>query len=488
MAGRHKRWQMARVSQRVFLLSVILVLALAGLAYLLKFRSAPSGIPSFTKSLAVLPLENLSGDPKQEFFSDGMTDALIASLAQIAPLRVISRTSVMQYKGTRRPLREIAKELNVDTVLEGTVLTSGDRVRITAQLIDAGTERHLWVKNYEGDLSDILRLQSEVARAAAQEIQVTMTSSEKARLARFRPVKRDAYEAYLRGMVEGNKEHLEKAIALDPDFAPAYSSLARLHYNDVFSGTKAPREAVPKVRELAQTALQKDEALAEAHAVLANVHLNYDWDWRQAEEEYKIALDLNPGSWLAREFYAHFLVWMKRVGESVAESKRAMELNPLDVFAINCVSWHSFYARQYDQMIEYSLKALAMEPNSRFALWTMGLAYQQKSMFKEAIAIFKETGDFVNLGYAFAASGDQGPAREALAKLDEQRAKGYVSAYDIALIHHCLKDNDRAFEWLETAYRERAANLIHLNTDPRFDSLRPDPRLQDLIRRMKLPA
>ena len=488
VAGRPKTSRIGRVAQRWFLAAAILMSALAVFAYVLRFRSAPPGIPSFTKSLAVLPLENLSGDPKQEFLSDGMTDALIANLAQIATLKVISRTSIMQYKRARRPLREIAKELNVGAVLEGTVLSVGDRVRITAQLIEADTERHLWVKNYESDLSDILRLQSEVARAAAQEIQVMLTSSEKAKLARFRPVNRDAYEAYLRGLVESNKEHLEKAISLDPDFAPAYSGLARLYYFDAFGGAKAPRDALPRVRELAQTALQKDEALAEAHAWLAMVHLYYDWDWTRAEKEYRIALDLNPGSGEVRDYYAHFLLAMNRIEEAVAESKRAMELNPLDVILISCVSWHSFYSRQYDQMIEHSLKALAIEPNNGFALWAMGLAYEQKSMFKEAIAAFKKIGDTVDLGHAFAASGDKGPAREALSELNEQRAKGYVSAYTIALIHHCLGNNERAFEWLETAYRERSVDLIHLNADPRLDALRPDPRFQDLIKRIKFPV
>ena len=479
---------LVNLSQRMFLASVSLMLALAGIAYLLKFRSAPPGIPSFTKSLAVLPMENLSGDPKQEFLSDGMTDALIANLAQISTLKVISRTSVMQYKGSRRPLREIAKELDVGTVLESTLLSSGNRVRITAQLIEAGTDRHLWVKNYEGDLSDILRLQSEVARAAAQEIRVTMASSEKANLAKFRPVKREAYEAYLRRMVEGNKEHFEKAIALDPDFAPAYSGLARLYYFDAHVGAEAPLVTFPKVRDLAQTALQKDETLAEAHAWLAIVHLYYDWDWREAEKEYKIALELNPGGGEVRDYYSHFLLTMNRIDEAVAQSKRALELNPFDVILRSCVAWHSFYARQYDEMIEHSLKALAMDANNGFALWTMGLAYEQKSMFKEAIAAFTKAQDPEDVGHAFAVSGNKQAAREVLAGLYEKRKQGYRSAYVIALIHHSLGDNDLAFEWLETAYRERDVNLIHLNPDPRFDSLRPDPRFQDFITRMKLPV
>lgn len=468
--------------------AAIVVLLLAGaLVYHFRFGGAHSTIPTFTKSLAVLPLENLSGDPKQDFFSDGMTDALITDLAQIGTLRVISRTSVMQYKTPRKPLREIAKELNVGAVLEGTVLWFGDRVRISAQLIETESDRHLWAKNYEGDLRNILALQSEVAQAVAHEIRVKMTPSEKERLAKFRPVKREAYEAYLRGNFDGSKENYERAIALDPDYAPAYAGLARVYYFIGLFGVQPPNEAFPKMSELALTALGKDGMLADAHASLALAKLHYDWNWADAEKGFRHALELNPGHADIRHYYAHFLLAMDRREESVAESKRAMELSPFDVILTTCVGWHCFYARQYDEAIQYSLKALAMDPNNPFTQSVLGKAYEQKSMFKESIAALKKAEDAVALAHAFAASGDRQQARDVLAKLYEKRKQSYVSAYDIAVIHHGLGDKDQTFESLEKAYLEREPNLVHIRGDPRLEGLHSDPRFQALISRIGLP-
>jgi TolB-like protein/Tfp pilus assembly protein PilF len=490
-AGGLKKWQTVRVSQRMLLASVVLTLAVVGLTYLWKIRDRPAAIPVFTQSLAVLPLENLSRDPKQDFFSDGLTDALITDLAQIQTLRVISRTSVLQYKGARnKSLPEIAKELNVGAVLEGTVLWSGDRVRITAQLIEAGTDRHLWAKNYERDLRDILALQSEVSQAVAEEIRVQMTSAEKGRLTKFHPVKREAYEAYLRGMYgsEGNMQQFEKAIALDPDYAPAHAGLARFYFFSGLFGVLAPNVAFPKTRQLAQTALEKDETSAQGHACLALVKVYYDWDWREAEKEFRVALQLNPGDADVRHMYAHFLLAMNRLEESVAESKRAMELSPFDTILVTCVGWHSYYARQYDQTIEYCPKALAMDQNNGFAHSTMGRAYEQKSMAKEAIAALKKADDMVPLGHVYAVTGDRQHAEEVLAKLYENRKQGYFSAYNIAVIHQGLGNKDQAFEWLEKAFTERSADLVHINGDPRFDSLRSDARFRNLIKRIGLPS
>jgi TolB-like protein/Tfp pilus assembly protein PilF len=486
-----KRFQIARVSRRMLLASVVLTLAVAGLAYLLKFRIRPAAIPVFTQSLAVLPIENLSRDPKQDFFSDGMTDALITDLAQIQTLRVISRTSVMQYKGARnKSLPEIAKELNVGAVLEGTVLWSGDRVRITAQLIEAGTDRHLWAKNYERDLRDILALQSEVSQAVAEEIRVKMTPAEKTRLAKSHPVKREAYEAYLRGAYgsEGNKEQLDKAIALDPDYAPAYASLAYVNFFNGLFGQERPNVAFPKSRELALKALEKDEMLADGHGALALVKLHYDWDWPGSEREFRRALELNPGSGDIRHLYSHFLLVMDRTDESADESLRAMELSPFEAGLVACVGWHSYYASKYDQSIQYCLKAMAMDPNESMAQDILGKCYEQKSMFKEAIAAFKKAEDMVALGHAFAVSGDRQQAQDVLAKLYEKQKQSYVSDYDIALIHQGLGDKDRAFEWLDKAYEERDANLAHIRGDPRLSSLHSDPRYKDLIKRIGLPS
>jgi adenylate cyclase len=420
-----------------------------------------------------------------------MTDALITDLAQIQTLRVISRTSVMQYKGARnKSLPQIAKELNVGAVLEGTVLWSGDRVRITAQLIEAGTDRHLWAKNYERDLRDILALQSEVSQAVVEEIRVKMTPAEKASLAKSHPVKREAYEAYLRGAYgsEGNKEQLEKAIALDPDYAPAYASLAYVNFFTGLFGQERPNVVFPKSRELALKAIEKDEMLADGHGALALVKLHYDWDWPGSEREFRRALELNPGSGDIRHLYSHFLLVMNRTDESADESLRAMELSPFEAGLVSCVGWHSYYASKYDQSIQYCLKAMAMDPNDGMAHDILGKCYEQKSMLKEAIAAFKKAEDIVALGHAFAVSGDRQQAQDVLAKLYEKQKQSYVSDYDIAVIHQGLGDKDRAFEWLDKAYEERDANLAHIRGDPRLSSLHSDPRFRNLIKRIGLPS
>jgi serine/threonine protein kinase/Tfp pilus assembly protein PilF len=469
----------------VFLLTLLLTTASA--AYLLKSPSGTGGISPFGNSFAVLPFENLSGDPQQELFSDAMTDALITSLAQISDLRIISRASVIQYKRSRKPVREIANELHVSAVLVGTTLSSGDRVRIGAQLVDPQTGRNVWARNYEGDMSDILRLQSEVAQAVAQEIRVKMTGAEKARLARFRPVRRDVYEAYLRGVARGNKEDFRKAIALDPDYAPAYAGLARLYDLDAFNRQADPRVAYPMVWELAQIALQKDDTLSEAHALLASVFLNYYWNWREAENQFRLALESIPGNATVRDYYAHYLMVMNRFQESVQESKRAMEADPLDPGLMVCVAWHSYYAGQYDQTIDFALKALAMDPNNGFATRMMGLAFEQKSMLKEAVASLQKSKDAAELGHVYATLGDKGPARALLTDLLEKQKTGYVSAYSIAVLYHWLGENDRAFEWLEKAYNERSAGLVYIKGDPRIRDLRSDPRFENLVRRIGLP-
>ncbi len=460
--------------------------------------------PSRIEAVAVLPLQNLSRDPEQEYFADGMTEALIADLAKIAALRVISRTSVMQYKGTKKPLPEIARELNVHAVVEGAVLRSGDRVRITAQLIEATTDRHLWAESYERDFRDILALQSEVARAIASEIKIKVTPQEQARLAQTRPVNPGAYEAYLKGSYYSNKrteeaitkaiEYFEKAVEKDPGYALAYAGLADSYSLLVRYGAVQPREAMPKAKVAAQKALQFDDTLAEAHTSLAYASLHHDWNWKAAEQQFKRAIELTPNYATAHQWYARYLTAMGRFEEAIRQVQRARELEPLSLIINSAVGYAYYFARQYDRAIEESRKALEMEPNFSRTHWNLGLAYEQKGMFEPAIAEFQQaialSGESpviqAALAHAYAVAGKRGEAQKALDGLKELSSRRYVPSYPIAGIYAGLGDRDQAFRWLEKAYEERDNGLPYLKVDPILDVLRRDERFAALVRRVGL--
>jgi TolB-like protein/Tfp pilus assembly protein PilF len=460
--------------------------------------------PGQIQSLAVLPLENLSGDPQQEYFADGMTEALITSLAKIGSLKVISRTSVLSYKDTQKPLPEIARELNVDAVVEGSVIASGDQVRITAQLIEARNDQHLWAESYQRNLSDILALQDEVARTIAREIRANMTPQEQTLLTSTRTVNPQAHEAYLRGLYHNSRlgeraqarEAFNRAIQLDSDYAPPYAGLAGTYFIPAFFETVSPRGAYSAMKDAASKALQRDETLAEAHSALALARLHADWDWAGAEREFKRALELNPSHADVHHSYAHFLMAMGREDESFAESRRAVELDPVDAGLTGCLGWHDVWAGEYDQAIQHALGSLGMNPNVAFAKVNLGWAYEQKSMFEEAIAQFQAAVPnpvfgpmaMTNLGHVYAVSGQRQQALEMLARLKQRSAQGYVSPYQVAAIHAGLGEKDLAFEWLEKAYAERASWMVHIKWDPRLANLRSDPRFQDLVRRVGLPS
>lgn len=457
--------------------------------------------PSRIESIAVLPLENLSHDPQQEYFSDGLTDALTTSLGQIGALRVISRTSVMQYKGTKKPMPEIARELKVDTLVEGSVLRVGDRVRITAQLIDGVTDRHLWAQSYERDLGDVLGLQAEVASSIAREVQVKLKPQEATRFAKSRAVNPQAYEAYLRAKHTGDLKLFEEAIRLDPQFALPHAGLAGIYqFIWGFMAMRPPHEAYPKAEQAARHALSLDDTLSEAHAVLAMVQLEYNWNFPEAERELRRALELNPNSdyigyGSIRHSYAHYLLHMGRLAESHAESERAVQISPFDMELRACVGWHCIFAREYDEAERHCREALRKEPNNFRAHMFLGWTYEQKQMFKEAVAEFKAANTAWNepvlptasLAHAYAISGRTREARRILTQLTNRSKRGYVSAYDIAVIYAGLGEPDRAFEWLDKAYSERSGFLIYFRADPRLDPLRSDERFQTLLRRIGLP-
>jgi len=455
------------------------------------------------QSLAVLPLENLSHDPEQEYFAEGLTEALITTLAKIGELRVVSRTSAMQYKGVRRPLPEIAQELGVDGIIEGTVLRAGRRVRISTQLVDARTDTHLWAENYDRDLRDILALHSELARAIAQQVQVKLTPYDHAHLAHPRPVDPEAYQAYLKGRYYWNRrpagfkqaiQHFQEAIARDPAYPPPYAGLA-----DCFSALNAfglvpATEGCVKAKELALKALEIDHGSAEAHTSLAYASM-YHYDFATAEREFERAIELNPRYRPAHQVFGWYLCIMDRYEEAYAELQRAIRLDPVFSLSNAFLGIVYFYARRYDRAIEQCQKTLALDPNSGPAQAFLGWAYSRKSLYEPAISTLRKACDLWPgstpigmLGEAYAAAGRTDEACRVLEQLDQLSKQRYVSPYVVARIHLTLGEEDKAFEWLEIAYQQRAEWMVLLKVDPCLDGLRSDPRFQDLLRRMNFPA
>jgi serine/threonine-protein kinase len=458
--------------------------------------------PRRIESIAVLPLDNLSGDPEQDYFADGMTDALITQLAQIKVLRVISRGSVMLYKGKHKPLPEIARELNIDAVVEGTVLRSGGQVRITAQLIYAPTDTHLWAKSYERDLRDVLKLQGEVATSIANEIRIAVTPQERARLAGAPPVVPPAYEAYLKGRYHWSKgterdwlkarQYFEQAVQLDPNYAPAYTGLADYYWQ---TDELPPGIKMRKSKQYALKALEIDPNLAEAHASLGAVRFFGDWNWPEAEREYKRALELDTTSLEAHLRYSDYLSEMGRAEEALAEARKTQELDPLSISTQVMVGWTFYFARRYDEAAEQCRNVVDLEPNSVNAHNCLGLSYLAKRMYEEAIeecqkAVSLSGNDStraVDLAQAYALSGNKAGARGVLDEWHAREKRSYIPPYFFAQVHVALGEKGQGLAWLEKAYTERDIQLVVLTVDPAFDSVRSDPRFQDLMRRMKLP-
>ncbi len=455
------------------------------------------------QSIAVLPLDNLSKDPEQEYFADGMTDELISELAKIGALRVISRTSVMQYKKVKKPLPLIARELQVDALLEGAVVRSGDRVRVTANLVQASPERHLWAESYERDLRDILTLQSDLATAIAREIRVKLTPQEQQRLASTRPVNPEAYEAYLKGRytwhqftVQGFQksiEYYEQAIRKDPGYAQPYSGLAD-SYVQLAGRLLPPKEVMPKAKAAALRALELDNKLAEGHSSLAYVLFYYEWDWEAADKEYERALQLNPGYPLLRSVHGFYLAARGRPEEGVAEVRRASELEPAGFFS--CGELRTlYYARRYDEAIEKYRRARELYPPGPSLCAWAGMPYEQKLRFEEAIALYRgtipglgaETLPTALLAHAYAQAGKRAEALKILDQLLALSRKRFVSPYDVSVVYLGLGEKDKAFAWLEKAVAERMGLLVYLKVDPIFDPLRSDPRFAELIRRVGIP-
>jgi len=457
--------------------------------------------------LVVLPFENLSGDPGQEYFSDGLTEEMITEMTQLSPERlgVIARTSAMRYKKTAKRVDKIGRELGVDYVLEGSVRRADGRVRITAQLIWAPDQTHLWAKNYDRELENILEVQSEVAQAIASEIQLQLTPQEQMHLAHPRPVHPAAYDACLRGRFHVAKfsrdglakgiDHLNQAISLDPEYALAHDGIVR-YYLLANEWLLSPAESMPKAKEAAQKALRIDDLLAEAHASLGMVHFWYDWDWSAAEKEFRRAIELNPGLASAHELYGWYLAGMGRSEQAVVAEKRALELNPLSA-EVNAILGHIQYlARDYDQAIEQLHQGLDIEPNYWFGHLLLGLAHQRKGEHAKAIAEFERARDIENaipetwaaLGHGYAVLGNRREAERSLQELKELSERRYVSAYLIAKVFTGLGEKGEALTWLEKAYQDRSVFVAWLKVEPEMDALRSEPRFQAMLRRLAFPS
>jgi TolB-like protein/DNA-binding winged helix-turn-helix (wHTH) protein/Flp pilus assembly protein TadD len=456
------------------------------------------------RSLAVLPLESLSSDASQDYFADGMTDELISDLGQISALRVISRTSVMGYKRARKPLPQIARELDVDAVVEGTVLRSGDQVRITAQLIEASSDKHLWSQSYEGQLRDTLALQNQVAQAIADQIRINLNSQERAALKNVRIVNPQAYESYLKGRYFWNKRTAEglkvalayfnQAIGEDPKYAQSYSGLADTYalLGDWQYAVMTPKEALPKAKAAAIKALELDSSLGEAHNSLAFCLDGFDWDFPSAGKEFQRALELNPGYATAHHWYAWHLSLLGRYDEAIAEMRKAENLDPLSLIINADLAEILLLAHSYDESIRQSRKTIEMDPNFALAHNQLGQAYLQKQMHDEAItelekAVQLSAGSptcLANLARAYAASGRMSEAAKLLSDLKKRSSPGYSHASEIAVIYAALSDKNQAMAWLEKGYEERFNPGVLLR--PGFDPLRSEPRFQELVGRIGL--
>ena len=457
--------------------------------------------PTAIRSLAVLPFENLTGSADQDYFVDGMTDALITDLAQARALRVISRTSVMRYKRTTKSLPRVAEELGVDAVVEGTVTRAGDRVRITAQLIQATTDRHLWAQSYEREIRDVLGLQREVAAAVAQAIQVKLQPEARPRRAQAREVEPEAYEAYLKGRYYWSKRSpvdtlkavgaFQAAIARDPDYAPAHAGLSDAYRSFDVQGLGAPRDVMPRAEAAARKALALDDSLAEAHASLGGVLYRYHWDWEGAEKEFRISLDLDPGSAETHRAYAVYLMTMRRHEEALAEAQRARELSPLSPVINAELGTALVRLGRCDEAVAGLHKTLEIDPQSVRLYQTLGEAYDAKGQWAEGLAALEKSdtlspAPYPWLGFAYGMAGRRREALEILARLDKASRDRFVSPQSFAVVHLGLGDREKALAWLEKAYDQHAFEVLGFSGEI-FDHLRDDPRFQDLLRRLRLP-
>ena len=481
--------------------AILVGLNVRGLRQRLFAHTPRQGGPQI-RSLAVLPIENLSGDLSQDFLADGMTEELITELGKSSALRVISRTSVMQYRGTKKPVQEIAHELNVDAVLEGTALRSGNHLRITANLVQSSPETHLWAETYDSENGDILSVQQRVADSVAREIRVALSPRDTTTLGDGRSVNPEAQDQYFRGLyalrsagggsTQTAVDYLQRAIKKDPNFARAYGVLA-MAYAVWYPGDRGPRENMPRAREAALKAVALDNSLAAGHMALAYIDLNYDWNFAEAERESKRALELDPNLAIAHNFYARELVISGRTDEALAQVRRALELQPYA--GLDYPAWVFYLAHRYNDALELAQKMVAIDPNFSWGRWALAANYEQLGKEKEAAEEYLQfeilSGSspqrIKRLREGLARSSAKGFWQASLEDYLRTAKSSYVPPVLVAGVYMRLGDKARALQWLEKGYQERDDLMIDLNVDPVFDAFRSEPRFQDLVRRVGLP-
>ncbi|HWY46878.1 MAG TPA: winged helix-turn-helix domain-containing protein [Bryobacteraceae bacterium] len=495
----------AHRGSRIWMAAALVALVVLIAAIWIVRRSAvhPASIASRVHKIAVLPLENLSHDEQQEYFADGMTDAIIDQLARVQGLTVISRTSTMQYKKARKPLPQIARELGVDTVVEGTVLRAGDRVRVSAQLIDAATDRHLLSRTFERDLEDVLQLQQDVARAVAQQITSSLTAKDASRLSHPVPVDPAAYQAFMLGRFYWFKrtpdvlwkgiEYFQQAIAREPNYALAYVGLADSYFGLAYLEIVPPLQFKAQERSAILKALALDDSLAEAHTSLAHAQGLEDWDFGAAEKEYRRAVDLNPSYALAHHWLGNDLAIRGRSVEALEESRKAMALDPLSALYRASYAHRIAYVRRFDEAADACHRALELDANHPIANMYLGQIEEYRGRFPDAVIRFRKAFEatatpvhLANLGHAYARNGNRSGALKVLAQLRTLSKSRYVSPYAFALVYMGLADKEKSFEWLQKALTERSQTITTMKVDPVFDELRADPRFVSLIRQIGL--
>ena len=489
---------------RWLVLGGVVVLALLALTYVMIRSHAGGATQPKIKSLAVLPLKNLSGDPSQEYLADGMTEAIIGRLSNIHDLRVISRTSAMRFKDTQLSVPEIARTLRVDALVEGSVIRQGSRVRVTAQLIRGSTDEHFWSETYDRELRDALGLESEVAQSIARKVEVTATGEERARLVAARHVAPEVYESYLKGQfalqksvtkadIEESIRHFDEAIKRDPTFAPAYVGLAKAYDNlgTIYFGVPAS-EVRPKEISAARKALELDPELADAHLLLANVQQR-QWQWAEAEAEYKRALALNPRDAVAQTGFADWLLCQGRIDEALTWTQRARAHDPVAVSGLT-IGWILFNAHRYNEAIQEMRSVLEAKRDDPDALWALGFPLIANGQAQQAIPILEKVvsvsdrspGSLELLATAYARAGRRTEALRLINELKRRRQTSYVPAGAFINPYMGLGEYDQAFVWFERAYQEKSNILQFLKVHPFFDPVRNDPRFTDLVHRVGL--
>jgi serine/threonine-protein kinase len=481
-------------------------LILAGLAIYWAGRNQrtkrASGGPA---SIAVLPFVDMSENKDQEYFCDGITEEIINALAKLEGLRVVARTSAFEFKGKGQDIRKIGAQLNVATVLEGSVRKAGGALRVTAQLNNVADGYHLWTETYDREVKDVLAIQEEIAQAVANALRVRLASGQKLRLVKRYTDNPEAYRLYLQGRYHFYKlvpeeqkmaiQYFEQALALDPRYAPALAGMADAYYRLSFTGGLPPTEAIAKARQAAKRALEIDEGLGEAHGPLAHIHFGYDWDHRAAEKQFQRALELNPNNALTLRDYALYLVHTGRPDESLRQIQRALELDPLSSDVRHAMARIYMDRREFDSAVAQSRRVTERDPTHYLAYSIMGASLTAKRLYPEAVAALEKACALSGrhpvpvaaLGHTLAAMGAESEAEKILRELDEMSGRRYVSPHHLATVCMGLGKKDQAIAWLERAYQERSLWLISITTDFRFDGLRSDPRFQALLKKIGLP-